>query len=394
MTKSDLITTVYLLLLISAGYFSTDIYLPSLPALSAYFQTQDRDVQMTLFTYILSFSLIPLIAGPLSDHIGRKKVILTGLVISIVAAIGCLFSPSIHWLSAFRFLQGMGMGAVLISSRASGADLFTGRAFAKQMSLTTMLMPLVLGAAPTLGGVLQEKFQWQAVFLFLIGYLLCLLVLTSIRAESLKHFSDRKLSSVFSVYRSFLKNPLFLAFAIPFILPSFGLFAYFTASPFLFQKIVGLSPIEYGSLGLYVAATIVITGFFNLKLIHYFSHTKILSFGIILTILSGCLLLIFHLIMTPTTWSILVPSLLYFTCMPLCIANAASKCMSLVHQHFGAATALLTTFQFLIGALGSLTFSLAPDDSVLPLALAFISVGVLSFIGLRYARKLEVRKNA
>lgn len=387
--KANFYTTTYLLVLISLGYIATDIYLPSLPALATYFHASDNEVQMTLFSYLMSFSLAPLIFGPLSDHVGRKKVILGGIFVSILATFGCLFALSIGWLIVFRFLQGIGTGAVLISSRATVSDLFTGKALAKQMSFMTMLMPIILAIAPTIGGMLQEAFQWQAVFIALICYMMLMFICVVFKSESLKKSSHENISQIFSTYRSHLKNRLLLAFAPNYVLPSLGFFAYLTVSPFLFQEILGLSPVEYGALALYVGGTIIVTGYINLKLIHYFSITQILYLGSSLMLLSGCLLMFFHMINILTTWSLLLPSLIFFTCMPLCVANAASKSLSFVHGNFGAASALLTTFQFLVGALASFIFSLISDETALSLAVCFIVVGILSLINLQYACKLE-----
>lgn len=381
--------TLYLLLLISLGYFATDIYLPSLPALAAYFHASDNEVQMTLFSYLLSFSLTPIIFGPLSDHFGRKKIIIFGILVSIAATAACLLSPTIQWLIVARFVQGFGTGAVIISSRAVTIDLFTGKALAKQMSITTMCMPLVLATAPTIGGVLQEMFQWQAVFIYLLCHLFVILIMVIFTPETLKHPSQKNITQIFSAYRCHLNNRLFLINGINFILPSLGLFAYLTVSPFLFQEVLGLSPVEYGSLALYTGAVILITGYVNLKLIHYFSVFQLLSLGASLIVLSGCLLLLFHMLGIFTIWSLLVPALIYFTCMPLCIANGGSKTMSLVQGHFGAASALLTTSQFLFGAAGSLIFSFVHSETLLPLGICFLCVGLLSLINLRYVYKLE-----
>lgn len=389
--NSKFYTTTYLLLLISLGYIATDIYLPSLPALSKYFHASDNEVQMTLFSFLLSFSLAPLGFGPLSDHIGRKKILIFGVAIGILSTLGCLFAQSIEWLIIARFLQGIGMGAVLISSRAIVSDLYTGKALAKQWSLMTMLMPLVLAIAPTIGGLLQQNFHWQAVFLFLICYMILILICVILTPESLQKLSTEKTSQIFSKYRSHLKNRLFLIFGVNYVLPSLGFFAYLTASPFLFQEVLGLSPVAYGSLALYVGATILVTGYINLKLVHYFLLTRIIYLGVGLIALAGCLLIFFHIMNILTTWSLLLPSLIYFTCMPFCVANAASKSLSFVRGNFGAATALLTTIQFLIGALGSFIFSLISDETTLSLGVCFLLIGVLSLINLNYACNLEKR---
>ncbi|MCE5316379.1 MAG: multidrug effflux MFS transporter [Parachlamydia sp.] len=383
--RSHLFTTIYLLLLISCGYLATDVYLPSLPAIAAYFQASDNQVQMTLFFYLVSFSVSPLIFGPLSDHVGRKKVILGGIAVSIAATAAALFMPHIQGLVACRFLQGLGLGAVLICSRSMVSDLFTGKALARQMSLTTMLMPLVLAIAPTVGGLLQETFQWQAVFIFLSVYLTLILFLVMAAPESLKQPSTKKFTQIFSTYRAHLSNRQFVVFGITFILPSIGLFAYMTVSPFLFQEQIGLSPSEYGSLALFVGAGILTTGFLNLKLIQYFSAIQLLFLGASLMIVSGGLLLVFYSMGIFTTWSLLIPSLIYFSCLAFCISNSAARAMSVVKEHFGAAAALLTTFQYVAGACGSFIFSLIPNETPLSLAGCFIAVGVLSLITLCFA---------
>lgn len=379
MINSRYITTAYILILISLGYFATDIYLPSLPTLSAYFQTSDNEVQMTLFSYMLSFAFGPLIFGPLSDHIGRKKVILLGMFIAIAATFGCLFATGIKSLIVFRFLQGIGTGAVLISSRTIVSDMFTGKELAKQISYVTMFMPLALAVAPTIGGLLQQEFGWQSVFIFLICYMALMLIWVISRPETLKAPTHKKLGDVFSNYLFHLKNKAFL-YQILLVFPTIGMYAYLTTSPFLFQELIGLSPAEYGSLALFVGITIMATGFINSRLIHYFSIGTILYIGGSMMLLAGSSLLFFHAMGIVTTWSLLGPSLIYFTCMPLCIANSASKAMSTVTTHFGSATAMLTTLQFLAGAAGSFIFSMLEDTNMLPLAICFIAMGVFTLL--------------
>lgn len=383
--SSRFFTTFYLMLLISLGYIATDIYLPSLPAITTYFHTDENHVQLTIFSFLLSFSITPLISGPLSDHIGRKKVLLGGIFLSLIATFLSIFSSTIDGLIIFRFMQGIGLGAVLITSRAIVSDLFTGKELAKQMSVMTMLMPLILAVAPTIGGVLQKAFDWQAVFVFLACYMAFAFICVLFKPESLKKTSHKPASQIFSNYRSHLNNYQFLLFGINFALPSLAMFAQFAVSPFLFQNIIGLSPVEYGNLSLFIGGTILFTGFINFKLIHYFQVKHVLAFGTVLIALSGCLLLIFHQMGILTTWSLLIPILIFYTCIPLCISNAASMAMNLIRDHFGAATALLTTLQFMLGALGSFIFTLVPNDTPVPLALSFIFVGVVSFLNLQYA---------
>lgn len=386
---NQILTTSYLLILISLGYFATDVYLPSLPAIAKYFQASDQDVQNSLVFYLLSFGVAPMLFGPLSDHIGRKKVLLFGVFIALGATLGCLFASSIESFIAFRVFQGFGCGAVLISARASASDLFEGKQFAQQLSLITMFMPLVLALAPTLGGFLQEKFQWQAVFVFLIGYMLLILTCISLRSESLKEPKQMSILSTVDVYRNLIRHRLFVLYGLNFVLPTIGLFAYMTLSPFLFQNVIGLSPSEYGSLSLYIGGTIMATAYLNRKLIAHYELETILAIGASLLAIAGLLLLVFHMMGILTTWSLLLPTLLYFTCLSFCVGNSASKSMSYLRTHFGSAAALMTTVQFLAGSLGSFLFSITTDKTALPLALCFLIIGILSLMTLRLSSKLE-----
>lgn len=386
--------TLYILLLISFGYLVTDIYLPSLPALKNAFHATDHDVQLTLFSYLLSFSFGPLLFGPLSDHIGRKPLLFGGIFLTILASVGCLFSPHIYLLIVFRAFQGFGTGAVLIAARASVSDRFVGDELSKQISVTTMLMPFVLSLAPFIGGILQTHFQWQGIFIFIICYSFLLLMFVLMAKESLKEKSQEKLSTILIKYRPHLRNRLFLLYGLNYILPSFGFFGYMTISPFLFQEILGLTPTEYGSLAFYIGGTILISGYINIKLMKKFSLNQILNFGSLLMILSGGILLSFHFLNILTTWSLLFPILIFFTCLPFCVSNGAAKCMSLVDGNFGAATALLTTFQFLMGALGSYAFSLISDRTTTSLEICLLLMGGLSIINLGVASRLEKKFSA
>lgn len=282
----------------------------------------------------------------------------------------------------------------MIAARASVSDMFTGQALTRQMSYMTMLMPLVLAVAPTLGGFLQETFNWQAVFIFMEAYLISIFFFVLSRSESLKNSGEYKYSQMFTTYSNHFKNPLFIMFGINFVLPATGLFAYMTISPFLFQDMLGLSPFEYGSLSICIGATILLTSFINLRLIKRFALTQILWIGASLMTLAGVLLFIVHMMGILNIWTLLIPCLLYFTSIPLCLSNGAAKSFSLVKGHFGAATALLTTFQFFIGSLGSFVFSLMSNETALSLALCFIFAGTLSLLNLSFACRLEKAKSS
>lgn len=389
--KSVFFVTAHCLLFLSIGYVATDIYLPSLPALADHFHATEGSVQMTLSAFLLAYALTPLITGPLSDRYGRKKVIASGLFIALLATIGCYFSTSIFQLIGFRLLQGLGTGSVALASRAMILDLFSGKTLARQMSYITMSMPIMLASAPAIGGLLQEAYGWQMVFMFLGCYIAVVLGSVILLEEPLKHKSKHTPREALTIYKDILQNHRFLLFGFGQMVPTIGMFAYFTASPFLFQEVIGLSPAEYGYLATYISGMIVIASYVNAQLLRRLDITTIILIGTGLMTLSGILMLGFHLWGIMNTWTVLLPTLLFFCCLPMNISNSVSRAMQEIKGHFGSATAVLTTLQFLAGALVSFVFSVVKEENAAPLAFTFLLVGLSSATVLFFARK-SIRK--
>lgn len=386
---SKLKITAVLLLLASIGYFATDIYLPSLPALAEAFQVDDALVRFTLFSYMFSFSFTPLFFGPLSDHMGRKNIVHFGLLLSLLSTLGCIFSPSIYWFITARFFQGIGNGATMIAARSMVTDIFKGKALATQISYITMSMPVVLAMAPLIGGYLQEVFDWQMVFLFLFFYIMAIALITLTVEESLEHAAKRHISLIFQGYKEILAIPNFILFGLGMAIPAVGVLAYLTSSPFLFQQVIGLSPGQYGSLALGIGGAVMFSSYINVHLLKVFSINTILAVGCCFMLLAGVLLLCGHMAGVLNTWTVLIPTMFYFCSVPFTTANSISKALSQIKHRFGGANAVLTSGQFMAGTLGTLLFSFIPVKDALPIALCFLGVGLISSLALYFAIRSE-----
>ena len=113
-------TMCFMVIMLTAlGIFMSDLYTPSLPTISHYFHVQPHLVKMSLAVYLLGLTFPQLLFGPLSDAIGRKKVIFPGLLIALVGSVCCMQAPNIYSLNVGRFLQGIGIGALTASARES-----------------------------------------------------------------------------------------------------------------------------------------------------------------------------------------------------------------------------------------------------------------------------------
>jgi MFS transporter, DHA1 family, multidrug resistance protein len=168
-------TLVLLLAGLSAlGPFSIDTYLPAFPAMEAELGTSLLAVQQTLAAYMATFAFMTLWHGALSDSFGRRRVILTGMVIYALASLVCAAAPSIEWLWLGRGLQGLSAGAGMVVSRAVIRDLFDGPQAQRLMSRVMTIFALAPAVAPMVGALILQFASWRGIFVFLAAFTLAL----------------------------------------------------------------------------------------------------------------------------------------------------------------------------------------------------------------------------
>lgn len=412
------------LLLASIGHIATDIYLPSMPYLVEYFGTTKSVVQLTFTAYLLSYCFAPLIVGPISDRLGRKRPIKAGIYLSLLATVLCSFATSINLLILARFLQGIGMGIIVTTGRALLPDYFQGVKLAKYFSYMSMGMAFVLALAPPIGGFIQDNSTWRMVFVCMSIYLVIVYFLVSFfmkdaskstvekdeelqqefdeMAESAKNKKsttlednrDQKkshtLSYYFYAYKEVFNNKQFMLYSFCTILTVTGVISYLTASPFIFQQVLGLSATEYGLIAILLCGVVFIMGLINSKLINFVKARVLLYINSALIILSGILLMIINQFFVVNLYTLLIPIVIYFITMPISFSNAGALAMSNLKGNYGTATALTTNLQFLGGVLGSAYISLSHEASFLPLSSLYILMGILYFLVVYFARDEKI----
>jgi MFS transporter, DHA1 family, multidrug resistance protein len=147
---------------------STDTFLPSLPTIAAEFHLSAWEVQQIITAYMLPFAFFALVHGPLSDALGRRRVVIGGLVMYTIGSIGCFIAPTFGTLLVCRALQGTAAGVGPSVSRAVVRDLFDGPAAQKLMSSMVMVFSLAPAIAPVLGGWVHVALGWRWVFGMLV----------------------------------------------------------------------------------------------------------------------------------------------------------------------------------------------------------------------------------
>ena len=164
---------VFLGMLTAFAPFVTDMYLPSLPAMTHYFGVSASMVQLGLTFSMLGLAIGQIIFGPLSDKFGRRLPLLASMVLYLLATAGCIFAPNIHLFIALRLMQGMAAAGGIVISRSIATDKFKGRNLATALAIVGAINGIAPVAAPVIGGSVLKVTSWRGVFgvLFVLGAL-------------------------------------------------------------------------------------------------------------------------------------------------------------------------------------------------------------------------------
>lgn len=228
--------------------FTLDTYLPSFPDIQQDLAASDAQMQHTLSYYLLAFGLMMLVYGPLSDALGRKRVVVLALVGYALTSAACALAESIDTLLWMRAGQGMAAGAGMVIGRAIVRDLFAGADAQQVMARVMLVFAIAPAIAPIVGGWLEALAGWRAVFWFLsgLGVILTLLVAWWL-PESLAKAQRQPLqvSDMLKAYARMLGHRQFLALALLFGVNFGGLFLYIAAAPHLIYELLGYGVTDF-----------------------------------------------------------------------------------------------------------------------------------------------------
>jgi len=226
---------------------SIDLYLPSLPHIGLDLHTNEKMLQMTLTAYIFGYALSMWLTGHLSNYMGKKKVMLSGLTIYLISTIVCMFAHSILLLIVARFFQALGGCCGTVVARVMVKEGYSKDeqiGMLAHLSTAMALSPLV---TPVLGGILQTYFGWRSIF-FVLAIISFILFITSKDQllDNEKNINSSSPSKIYAQYKDLLTNKQFIGYSLAISFAWCDYFAFTLESPFLIQKTLGFSSIGFG----------------------------------------------------------------------------------------------------------------------------------------------------
>lgn len=389
--RAGLVVTLVLGGLTALPPLSMDMYLPALPAVTDSLHAPAATVQLTLTACLAGMALGQLVVGPMSDRWGRRRPLLAGMLVYVVATAICAFAPSAELLIAFRLLQGLAGAAGIVIARAVVRDLYDGVEMARFFSTLMLISGVAPVVAPLIGGQVLRITDWRGIFVVLtaVGILLTAVVAKWL-GETLpveKRHSGG-VGEALRTMRGLLADRVFTGYMLTGGLAFAALFAYISASPFVVQEIYGASPQTFSLLFGVNSIGLITVGQINGKLlVGRVSLDKALGFGLaVITAAATALLLMTSGVfgevgLVPIAAGLFV----LMSAMGLAMPNTNALALLRTPHAAGSASALIGTASFLIGAIASPLVGIAGEDTAVPMALvqAVCAVGaVVSFVAL------------
>ena len=376
--------------LTALGPFSIDMYLPGFPAIATDLHTNVSKVALSLSSYFIGISAGQLLYGPLLDRFGRKKPLYIGLILYILASVGCMLVHNINNLIILRFVQAIGSCAAAVASVAMVRDLFPVKDSAKVFALLMLVVGVSPMVAPTAGGYVTHAFGWQTVFL-LLAILGALVLIASMLwlPEGFKPDTSLSLKPgpIVKGFMTVLRLPQFYTYAFTGAVAFSGLFAYVSGSPQVFMDIYKVSEKGYGWIFALLSVGFIGSSQVNNLLLKKYTSQQIVSVALPCQAIVGIIFVAGALTGAFNLTSLIVVLFAFLSCLGIANPNNAALTLAPFEKNAGTASALMGALQMGIGALASVPISVWNTGNTLPMATTMAGSACLACVLLLTGRK-------
>lgn len=358
---------------------SIDMYLPGFPAIEKSLLAAAGSAELTLASYFIGLAVGQLFYGPLSDRFGRRPPLLVGLVIYILASLGCAFTGSIHELIFWRFLQALGGCAGMVVTMAIIRDRCSANDAARAFSLLILVMGLAPILAPLVGGWMVMAFDWRALFITLAaagGLGLVAVYFWLEETHDTRHEPPLVLSGIVRNYGRLMVERSFIGYTLSGGLARAGMFAYIAGSPFVFIEYYHISPQHYGWIFGLNAAGLILFSQINAWRLKKHDATVLLSRALWLPGGIGLALLGLSLAGHITLPLLLAGIFCFVASIGYIGPNSSAATLATHGQQAGTASALMGSLQFGLATLAGGLVNVLHDGTTFPMATVMAGCGI------------------
>ena len=376
---------VVLGLLVALGPLTIDMYLPALPKIAEELAVSSSVVQLTLTGTLAGLALGQLIVGPLSDSLGRRKPLMAGIVLHMLASLWCMFATDITMLGIARGLQGMGAAAAMVVAIAVVGDLYADSVAATVMSRLMLVLGVAPVLAPSLGAAVLVHGSWHWVFAALVVAAAALLVMAALALPetlAVDHRRPLRARAITLTYLELLRDIRFVILVLVGALGMSGLFAYIAGASFVLQGRFGLGQTAVALVFGAGAVALIGTTQCNVLLLRRYAPQQIMVWALAAAVVAGLVFVALASTGIGGVVGFVVPVWAILGAMGLVIPNAPAVALTRHPDAAGTAAALLGAVQFGAGAaVAPLVGILGNDELAMALVMASgVSLALLALL--------------
>ncbi len=361
------------------GPFSIDTYLPAFAGIAQSVGATPVEMQQTLSSYLFGFAVMNLFHGALSDSLGRRPIVLAGMLAFTAASVGCALASTIGELVFWRAVQGMSAGAGMVVSRAIIRDMFPPADAQRVMSQVTIYFGIAPAVAPMVGGFLFVHADWHVIFWFLAAIGAALFVANW---RWLPETLDPPARQPFEAghllrgYWQMVKSPRFMALVLASGVPFNGMFLYVLSAPVFLGEHLKLGPTEFFWFFCLTIGGIMLGAFLSGRLAGRIKPRHQIRHGFVIMLLVSVLNVVLNFFFEPAAWWSMWPVAVFAFGWSLMVPVVTLMVLDLVPERRGMASSVQACIGSLANAL--VAGALAPLVMHSPLALALASLGLMA----------------
>ncbi len=372
---------VTLALLASVAPIATDLYLSAFPGMATDLQSSATGIQFTLTAFLLGAALGQLLFGPLSDRLGRMRPLVVGAVVYVIASVAAALAPTLAVLIACRFVQGVSGAAGMVIGRAIVSDLAKGREAARAFSLLMLVGGVAPVIAPLAGSLLLAPLGWRGLLWIIAGVAVVGLVATLLVVRETHPAEARAKDAGSAGQGRALMSRRFLGNAVAYAIGFAVMMAYISASPFLYQVLMGMSEVQYGMMFAANAVVLCVVSAAAAKITRTTSAVPVARIGLGINLAAVAVIGVLVLMGTPTV-AVCLAIMVAVGSLGLVFGTTTALALDSLPGGVGMGSAVLGVAQFgLAGAVSPLV-SIGGETTAVPLAVVMIAASLIANIAL------------